>query len=402
MSKDNENMTEYLQSIFFHDAEDLIRDLQQEASKYCKNPADSLRNMMKIAHNLKGSSQLCGLESFSKMMHDFESCLDPLREKAFTIDHSQSLALYLKRLAGILEQSFFSLRDNLPIEQKSLSDWEITVKAISSIKGSSAKSSIRDDVIVNVKAVDTDDWGLSSVSSNQSPMNPDSPLSEGSSVIPPNPSEQVLSVSDSGWGLFEESTSHEDTERKTLNVTELVTAPSETEYKTENATPPLKLEATSDVSSEAVGIKHGKKALETEKPELVKYLLCHNNDKQFAIPVGFVQEILPNRADSPLPVQRPNISGVISFRGQVMAILALFDKQGHECETENGRCIVVCQIGKSQFGFRVDQVSAVIELAQDSLQFLPHKTADEDCIKHLAYVSGQTISIVDPTVLVAA
>jgi chemotaxis signal transduction protein len=138
------------------------------------------------------------------------------------------------------------------------------------------------------------------------------------------------------------------------------------------------------------------------KDEREEYLFCVNQGASFAVPVKYIQEILPNREDRPLPVKRKNISGVISFRGKVMAIVNLLDSKDRSDLYGLTRCIVVCQIEKKQFGFRVDHVSSVLGVNHRSLQPLPVGADETSIVRNFAFVEGKTVSFVDPRLVVAA
>jgi chemotaxis signal transduction protein len=116
---------------------------------------------------------------------------------------------------------------------------------------------------------------------------------------------------------------------------------------------------------------------------------------------------MPDRQLKPLPIARKQVAGVISFRGQIMPVLELISgasaKTSKLANQDTGDsqsiagCIIVCEIGRKLFGFRIDQVSTVIEVKDSQLQAVHTRLSagERNLVSHLSHIEGKAISFLD-------
>jgi purine-binding chemotaxis protein CheW len=196
---------------------------------------------------------------------------------------------------------------------------------------------------------------------------------------------------DPGWGLF-------DTEA--TKQAHVVQKASDTSIK--NPAPLQDRVGASKAPNIEQPVQDDQKIIEAKDT----YLLCHQGKTTFALPVRFVQEIMPNRELKPLPISRKKVAGVISFRGQIMPVLDIIsgDENLKQPTQEKSGCIIVCQVGKKLFGFRIEQVSTVIEVQDSQLQAVHTKldSSEKRLVSHLSHIDGKAISFLDLSGVISA
>ncbi len=366
MPFNEQELTNLLRTQFFTDSEEMVADLARDAIQFAQKSNDSIRAMLRILHNLKGAAQLSGFRDFAKRLHDWESAFEQVSEHQLTEEEQQVCVIYVARLGILIPKFFDELKSGAPTTERDQFDWNNALEEI--LKIISKKS----DNATTPAQTASDDWGLSEIVKADS--NPEI-HQEPATLLPSSTKGE-----DKGWGLFEDEEIKPSSvaTSSTAHVMTPVIGPQRSEKQIISTTPipvtPLKTEKTREV-----------------------YLLCRNENASFALPVKYVQEILPDRPHKPLPISRKGINGVISFRGRIMAILALLDKE-HPSPV-SGRCIVVCQIERKQFGFRVDQVQSVIDVENAKLEPIPGGS-DDGIIRNLASIDGDTVSFIDPRLAV--
>ena len=96
-------------------------------------------------------------------------------------------------------------------------------------------------------------------------------------------------------------------------------------------------------------------------------------DKQLlGIPVNAVQEVLNPQALSPVPLARPEISGLLNLRGQIVTAVNLRRRLGlPELEEDRESMNVVVRHQGESFSLRVDDVGDVINVSGVALESPP-------------------------------
>jgi len=97
------------------------------------------------------------------------------------------------------------------------------------------------------------------------------------------------------------------------------------------------------------------------------------DNQLLGVPVTVVQEVLNPQIIAPTPMSRPEISGLLNLRGQIVTAVNLRKRLGLP-ELEEGKesmNVVVRHLGES-FSLLVDEVGDVINVAADSMEPVPH------------------------------
>jgi purine-binding chemotaxis protein CheW len=125
----------------------------------------------------------------------------------------------------------------------------------------------------------------------------------------------------------------------------------------------MKPSATLDIEKEAqVGIA-------SQLDYANQYVSFFVDGQLLGIPVNAVQEVLTPQAISPVPLARPEISGLLNLRGQIVTAVNLRRRLGlPDFESGGpGMNVVVRHQGES-FSLQVDDVGDVINVSGDVLE----------------------------------
>jgi purine-binding chemotaxis protein CheW len=113
--------------------------------------------------------------------------------------------------------------------------------------------------------------------------------------------------------------------------------------------------------------------------------------RQYAVPIGCVREILATPLVTPLPDAPALIEGVIDLRGHLVPILDLASLltrseggeqgEGAASASAGGRGLrtVVVETGGFVVGFRVDRATRVVAVAREAMEPLPALTREAGC-----------------------
>jgi len=126
------------------------------------------------------------------------------------------------------------------------------------------------------------------------------------------------------------------------------------------------------------------------------YLLCRNRDREYAIPVLNVVEVVKFRNLSLIPCERGDLMGLMNLRGEVMPILDLSRTFGGQENPE--RCfIVICEVKGTRFGFPIENAEHIEELNFEYFQKGQDlSSSDERSLINHIYVKGnKTVFVVD-------
>lgn len=125
------------------------------------------------------------------------------------------------------------------------------------------------------------------------------------------------------------------------------------------------------------------------------FLLVQVGEQKFGLPMSQVIEVLESRRWNPLPVNRPNILGVVNLRGVVFTIYhlaSLLGKGGmHEAQSGQG-CIIVVTDGRRRFGLWVEKMLHVQDFPINELHALNERQL---LVTHLCVVEQESILMMD-------
>jgi chemotaxis signal transduction protein/HPt (histidine-containing phosphotransfer) domain-containing protein len=436
MAIDTSDILATLREQFLSDPDDQMDQIEILALGFIENSSGALKDIMRVAHNLKGSSQLCGLPEFSHFVHQCETVFQSLSLHVYSDDDLANAAALIRRLGTLLRKKFEAIRDKLEVvNSRELAAWDATIKGLTLIADSSPLVSVDpNQTAVEVPTSSSaDDWGFGNAaeatsSELNSPME-STPMESNALETKTPESEAVAAPANQGWGVFEDTpaapalvTAEHATEPQGWGIFEdsPVTAVAQASVRAAvvvapaapppdvNAVVPLRPTATASI-------------VKSTPKSVTSYLLCHHNERTYAVPVDQVQEILPDKKLKALPISRKNVAGVISFRGQIMPVIDMFtgkllsafsndvapsiavEKAASvalrdlSTISHGAGCIVVCQIDRRLFGVRVERVSSVIDIKDNLLQPIQMKGASEErrIVTHLAIVNNETISFID-------
>ncbi len=120
-------------------------------------------------------------------------------------------------------------------------------------------------------------------------------------------------------------------------------------------------------------------------------------DREYAIGIEFIREIISYVRGRPLPDAPPFIEGVIDLRGKVIPTLNLRKKLGVP-SSENGspRHILIVSISGKLMGLVVDEVRQVFEVEEGEIQAPPAVSEGAVCryLEGICKLNNQMVFIV--------
>lgn len=121
------------------------------------------------------------------------------------------------------------------------------------------------------------------------------------------------------------------------------------------------------------------------KHETIKVIVFRLMDKEYAIPVNYVQGIEKMMHITRVPRTEKYVKGVINLRGVVTPIIDLRERFGLPPaeETDSVRIIIV-QLDDIEVGFVVDSANDVIDIPTASIEPQPEVVG----VKEEAFISG--------------
>ncbi|HOB28443.1 MAG TPA: chemotaxis protein CheW [Bacillota bacterium] len=108
----------------------------------------------------------------------------------------------------------------------------------------------------------------------------------------------------------------------------------------------------------------------TEKEiQVVAFVL---NNEEFACDINNVREVLKMVKVTPLPQSLKFVEGVINLRGEVIPVVDLRKRFNlPEVDYSERSRIIIVEVGSSQVGLIVDEVSEVLRLSSSQIQASP-------------------------------
>lgn len=125
------------------------------------------------------------------------------------------------------------------------------------------------------------------------------------------------------------------------------------------------------------------------------YLLIQVGEQKFGIQMPQVVEVLESRRWNPLPVNRPNVLGVVNLRGVVFTIYhlaSLLGKASAGAAKSGEGCIIVVFDGRRRFGLWVEKMLYVQDFPTNDL----HALNDAQLlVTHLCVFEQESILMMD-------
>ncbi len=129
-----------------------------------------------------------------------------------------------------------------------------------------------------------------------------------------------------------------------------------------------------------------------------KFLSFALEKQTFAVPITSVREINQMTEITPIPKTPSFVKGVINLRGKIVPVVDLKTKLGMTAsEASRMTCIVVIETESGRVGAIVDQVSDVVEFADDAIERSVHVSGNQpsDFVNGVGKLDERVIVILD-------
>jgi purine-binding chemotaxis protein CheW len=129
-----------------------------------------------------------------------------------------------------------------------------------------------------------------------------------------------------------------------------------------------------------------------------KFLTFFLAGEEYGLEILKVQEIIGMMDITPVPRSPDYVRGVINLRGKVIPIVDLRLRFGMTAAERTAEtCVIVVEANRIQTGIVVDQVSEVLDIAQDNIEDAPAFGADvqTDYILGIGKAQGRVRLLLD-------
>lgn len=108
-----------------------------------------------------------------------------------------------------------------------------------------------------------------------------------------------------------------------------------------------------------------------------QYVTFTMADKLYGISVERVQEVLPSRTTTAVPLAEGDVAGLVNLRGQVVLALDLRVRLGLPARADGEQMMVVVDLGEEPVSLLVDTIGDVAEVGAEQFEAPPHTLAAE-------------------------
>jgi purine-binding chemotaxis protein CheW len=135
-------------------------------------------------------------------------------------------------------------------------------------------------------------------------------------------------------------------------------------------------------------------AAPTAIDEFLTFLL---DREEYAVPIGRVREVLRAPAITEVPRAPAHVMGVVTVRGEVVAVIDARSRLGLGRTAGAQSRIVIVDAGEGPLGLLVDQVSSVVRLPRGSIEPCPQgiSAAASDCVTGIGRWRDRLFMVVD-------
>lgn len=188
MTINSKDIMATLQEQFLSDPDDQMDQIELLALGFAENPAGALKDIMRVAHNLKGAAQLVGLVEFSQFVHQSETIFQAMSQHSYSEEDRANAASLIRRLGTLLRKKFEAIRDKVPENSREMAAWDVTLKGLGVVIEGSPK----------IPTVET--------SLPSSSPSPSSAPNQGWGVFEDTPAIAASPAAEpQGWGVFEDT-----------------------------------------------------------------------------------------------------------------------------------------------------------------------------------------------------
>jgi purine-binding chemotaxis protein CheW len=117
----------------------------------------------------------------------------------------------------------------------------------------------------------------------------------------------------------------------------------------------------------------------------------------YALPISQIQEVIRYREPRSIASRVPWVTGVVSLRGEILAVGDLAARLGVSAEPGDERRIVIVKTAAGTAGLVVDSVDEVAVVAGEQLELPP--TADDEIVSAIAKLDGRLVVVLDAEAL---
>lgn len=137
--------------------------------------------------------------------------------------------------------------------------------------------------------------------------------------------------------------------------------------------------------------------LEEPKQETKTYLQFLLGNKQYAIEIDYVIEIIELQPVTEIPDMPANVTGVINLRGNVITLVDISQTLGLVKNEQERGCIVIVNIDDKKYGLVVDNVEAVLDIPQVNIDIPSGIDVNNSITKGTEKLEGGLCIVLDLT-----
>ncbi len=142
--------------------------------------------------------------------------------------------------------------------------------------------------------------------------------------------------------------------------------------------------------------------MKIEQIASVQLVICHLDDRAFALPVAQVTQVLRMVALTPVPDTPAWLPGLINLRGQVVPVIDLRTRVGLSPRSPRlSTRILIAQIDDVLVGLIADTVSQVVALPSPEIATPTSAGEASDLVSGIARLDGRLIPILNLPRLIA-
>lgn len=128
-----------------------------------------------------------------------------------------------------------------------------------------------------------------------------------------------------------------------------------------------------------------------------RFLLFKVAGELYGTPLLGIREVVEPQEPKPIPNTVPFFSGVINLRGQVVGVVDLRKRFGHEATKHHGMALMVFETESGPLAAVVDEIDCVVQLTEEHIDTKPIVRANvpSEYLLGIGNQDGRLISLID-------
>lgn len=128
-----------------------------------------------------------------------------------------------------------------------------------------------------------------------------------------------------------------------------------------------------------------------------RFLLFKVAGELYGTPLLGIREVVEPQEPKPIPNTAPFFSGVINLRGQVVGVVDLRKRFGHEAQRHQGMALMVFETESGPLAALVDEIECVVQLTANHIDTKPIVRANvpSEFLLGIGNQEGRLISLID-------